>query len=80
MKRKRFSDEQIIEILRLHQAGRPVPPARDQRGGAVQLAKPVRRVQVSDAKRLRSLEEKGRGNKVAASSVIAEGGWLTPPK
>ena len=45
MKRKRFSEEQIIEILKLHGAGgearRPVSPARDQRGDAVQLAKPV---------------------------------------
>lgn len=45
MKRKRYSEEQIIEILKLHNARREacglVPPARDQRGDAVPLAEPV---------------------------------------
>jgi hypothetical protein len=44
MKRKRYSEEQVIEILRLHNAGearRALSPARDQRDDAVQLAVPL---------------------------------------
>ena len=43
MKRKRHTEEQIIAILKEHEAGRPVPQARDQRGELLQLESQVRR-------------------------------------
>jgi len=47
MKRKRHTEEQIITILKEHEAGRktarPVPQARDQRGELLQLESQVRR-------------------------------------
>jgi hypothetical protein len=47
MKRKRHTEEQIIAILKEHEAGvktaRLVPQARDQRGELLQLESQVRR-------------------------------------
>ena len=47
MKRKRFTEEQIIGVLRGARAGyedgRSVPQARDQRGDLLQLEEQVRR-------------------------------------
>ena len=64
MKRKRFSEEQIIEILRLHQAGaKPVDLCRQHGISEATLYNWRSRyggMQVSDAKRLRSLEEENR--------------------
>ena len=47
MKRSRFSDEQIIGILKEHQAGLPAaelcPQVRDQRPDLLHLAQEIRR-------------------------------------
>jgi putative transposase len=64
MKRKRFSEERIIEILRLHSAGaKPADPCRQHGVSETTLYSWRSRyggLQVSDAKRLRSLEEENR--------------------
>jgi putative transposase len=64
MKRKRFSEEQIIEILRLHQAGaKPADLCRQHWISEATLYNWRTRyggLQVSEAKRLRSLEEENR--------------------
>jgi putative transposase len=64
MKRKRFSEEQIIEILRLRQAGaKPSGQCRQHGISEATLYNWRTRyggLQVSEAKRLRSLEEENR--------------------
>lgn len=64
MKRKRFSEEQIIDILRLHNAGaKPADLCRQHGISEATLYNWRSRyggMQVSDAKRLRSLEEENR--------------------
>ena len=64
MKRKRFSEEQIIEIVRLHQAGaKPADLGRQHGISEATLYNWRTRyggLQVSEAKRLRSLEEENR--------------------
>ena len=64
MKRKRFSEEQIIEMLRLHQAGaKPADLCRQHGISEATLYNWRSRyggMQVSDAKRLRSLEDENR--------------------
>ncbi len=64
MKRKRFSEEQIIEILRLHSAGaKPADLCRQHGISETTLYNWRSRyggLQVSDAKRLRSLEDENR--------------------
>ena len=64
MKRKRFSEEQIIEILRLHEAGaKPAELCRQPGISEATLYNWRTRyggLQVSEAKRLRSLEEENR--------------------
>jgi len=64
MKRKRFSEEQIIGILRLHQAGaKPAELCRQHGISEATIYNWRSRyggMQVSDARRLRSLEEENR--------------------
>ena len=64
MKRKRFSEEQIIEILGLHQAGaKPADLCRRHGISEATLYNWRTRyggLRVSEAKRLRSLEEENR--------------------
>ena len=64
MKRKRFSEKQIIEVLRLHQAGaKPADLCRQHGISEATLYNWRTRyggLQVSEAKRLRSLEEENR--------------------
>ena len=64
MKRKRFSEEQIIEILGLHQAGAKTADLCRQHGISEATLYNWRTryggLQVSEAKRLRSLEEENR--------------------
>ena len=64
MKRKRFTEEQIIGILRMHAAGaKPVELCRQHAISEATLYNWKARyggMQVSDAKRLKSLEEENR--------------------
>lgn len=64
MKRKRFTEEQIIEVLRLHAAGaKPADLCRQQGISETTLYNWKARyggMQVSDAKRLRTLEDENR--------------------
>ena len=64
MKRKLFSEEKIIEILRQHQAGaKPADLCRQHGISEATLYNWRSRyggMQVSDAKRLRSLEDENR--------------------
>lgn len=64
MKRKRFSEEQIIEMLRLHQAGaKPADLCRQHGISEATLYNWRTRyggLEVSEARRLRSLEEENR--------------------
>ena len=64
MKRKRFTEEQIIEILRLHSAGaKPAELCRQHGISEATLYNWRARyggLQVSEARRLRSLEEENR--------------------
>jgi putative transposase len=86
MNRKRFTEEQIIEILRLHSAGaKPADLCRQHGIRETTLYNWRSRyggLQVSDAKRLRSLEDGNRKLKkllaeahldVAALKDIASG-------
>jgi putative transposase len=64
MKRKRFSEEQIIEILKLHSAGAKAADLCRQHGISETTLYNWRTryggMEVSDAKRLRSLEDENR--------------------
>ena len=64
MKRKRFTEEQIIGILRMHAAGaKPAELCRQHAISETTLYNWKARyggMQVSDAKRLKSLEEENR--------------------
>lgn len=59
MKRNRFSEEQIISILKEHEAG-------------ISVAKLCRKHGVSDAKRLRTLEDKNAELKQMLADVILD--------
>lgn len=75
MKRKRFSEEQIIEILRLHKAGaKPVDLCRQRGISDATLYNWRNRyggMQASDTKRLQSLEEENhRLKKLLAEAML----------
>ena len=61
MKRSRFTEEQIIGILKEHEAGgfggRSVPQARRQRRSIYKWKAKFGGMDVSEAKRLRTLED-----------------------
>jgi len=64
MKRKRYTEEQIIAILKENEAGVPVPELARRYGVAEQSIYRWRSkfggMEVSDAKRLKQLEEENR--------------------
>ena len=80
MKRKRFSEEQIIEILRLHPAGaKPADLCWQHRISEATLYNWRSRyggLQVSDAKRLRSLEEENRRLKKLLAEAMLDNAAL----
>ena len=80
MKRKRFSEEKIIEILRQHQAGaKPAELCRQHGISEATLYNWRSRyggMQVSDAKRLRSLEDENRKLKKLLAKAMLDNAAL----
>jgi putative transposase len=80
MKRKRFSEEQIIGILRLHQAGAKLAELCRQHGISEATLYNWRNryggMQVSDARRLRSLEEENRKLKKLLAEAMLDNAVL----
>jgi len=80
MKRKRFSEEKIIEILRQHQAGaKPAELCRQHGISEATLYNWRSRyggMQVSDAKRLRSLEDENRKLKKLLAEAMLDNAAL----
>ena len=80
MKRKRFSEEKIIEILRQHQAGaKPAELCRQHGISEATLYNWRSRyggMQVSDAKRLRSLEDENRKLKKLLAEAMLDNAVL----
>ncbi len=64
MKRKRFTEEQIIQVLKEHEAGAKVPDLAHRHGFAeatfYRWKSQFGGMEVSDAKRLRDLEDENR--------------------
>ena len=88
MKRKRYSEEKIISILKEHQAGASVPDLSRRYGIAENTVYRWKSkfggMEVSEAKRLRELEEESRKLKhllaeaeldKAALKELVEGNW-----
>ena len=88
MKRKRYTEEQIISILKEHEAGASVPDLSRRYGIAentiYRWKSKFSGMEVSDAKRLRELEAENRKLKrllgeaeldKAAMKEIIEGKW-----
>ena len=80
MKRKRFSEAKIIEILRQHQAGaKPADLCRQHGVSEATLYNWRSRyggMQVSDAKRLRSLEDENRKLKKLLAEAMLDNAAL----
>jgi putative transposase len=75
MKRKRFTEEQIIKILKEHEAGVRVPDLARQHGVCentiYRWKSKYGGMEVSDAKRLRELEaENARLKKLLADTML----------
>ena len=88
MKRKRYTEEQIISILKEHEAGAPVPDLSRRHGVAentiYRWKSKFGGMEVSEAKRLRELEDENRRLKhllaeaeldKAALKEIVKGKW-----
>jgi putative transposase len=88
MKRKRYSEEKIISIVKEHQAGASVPDLSRRYGIAentiYRWKSKFGGMEVSEAKRLRELEEENRKLKhllaeaeldKAALKELVEGNW-----
>ncbi len=75
MKRKRYTDEQIIGILKAHEAGAKVPDLSRRHGVSEQSIYRWKSkfggMEVSDAKRLRELEaENSKLKKLLADTML----------
>jgi putative transposase len=92
MKRARFSEEQIVEILKEHEAGRKVAElAREQGVSEATLygwKSKYGGMEVGEAQRLRSLEDENRRlkhwvadlslDKEALKAIVRKNGWSLP--
>ncbi len=84
MKRKRFTEEQIIGVLREHEAGeggRLRPQARGYREATLYNWQPKyggRAMDVSDAKRLKALEDENAKLKKLLADQMLEASALLP--
>ena len=76
MKRKRYSEEQIIGVLKQHEAGLPVKDLIRQAGVAEQTfyrwKSKYGGLEVSDAKRLRQLEDENRKLKTMVADLMLD--------
>lgn len=76
MKRKRFSEEQIIGILKEAEAGMPVKDLTRQHGIApntyYRWKSKFGGMEVSDAKRLRALEQENRRLKTMVADLMLD--------
>jgi len=75
MKRKRFSEEQIIAVLKEHEAGAPIPDLVRRHGVSEQTIYRWKSkyggLEVCEAKRLRELEaENGKLKRLLADSML----------
>jgi len=92
VKKKRHTEEQIIGIVKEHEAGRKVPELAREHGiseGTIYAWKAkFGGMEVADAKRLRGLEDENRRlkqmvadlslDKEALKTVIQKNGWSLP--
>jgi len=76
MKRKRYSEEQIIGVLKQHEAGTPVKELIRQAGVSEQTfyrwKSKYGGLEVSDAKRLRQLEDENRKLKTMVADLMLD--------
>jgi putative transposase len=92
MKRGRFSEEQIIGILKQHEAGRKVPELAREIGVSEATIYTWKSkyggMEVSDAQKLKALEDENRRlkhlvadlslDKEVLKAVISKNGWSLP--
>ena len=92
MKKGRFSEEQIISILKQHEAGRKVPELAREIGVSEATIYTWKSkyggMEVSDAQKLKALEDENRRlkhlvadlslDKEILKSVISKNGWSLP--
>lgn len=92
MKKGRFTEEQIIGILKQHEAGRKVPELARENGISAATIYTWKSkyggMEVSDAQKLRGLEDENRRlkhlvadlslDKEVLKSVIQKNGWSLP--
>jgi len=76
MKRKRFTEEQIIAVLKQHEAGTPVKDLTRQAGIVEQTfyrwKSKYGGMEVSDAKKLRQLEDENRKLKTMVADLMLD--------
>ena len=76
MKRKRYTEEQIIQTLKQHEAGTPVKQLIRQAGISEQTFYRWKNkfggMEVSDAKRLKALEEENRRLKTMVADLMLD--------
>ena len=92
MKKSRFIEEQIIGVLKQHEAGRKVPDLAREHGVSEATIYTWKSkyggLEVSDAQRLRSLEDENRRlkqlvadlslAKEALKGIVRKNGWSLP--
>ena len=92
MKKSRFTEEQIIGILKQHEAGRKVPELAREHGISEATIYTWKSkyggMDVSDAQRLKSLEDENRRlkqlvadlslDKEALRGIVRKNGWSLP--
>ena len=80
MKRKRYTEEQIISILKEHEAGASVPDLSRRHGVAentiYRWKSKFGGMEVSDAKRLKGLEEENRKLKKLLAEQLLDNATL----
>ena len=92
MKKGRFTEEQIIGVLKQHEAGRKVPELAREIGvsdaAILHLESKYGGMEVNEAQRLKSLEDENRRlkqlvadlslDKEALKGIVRKNGWSLP--